>query len=217
MKYRVVFFLFLFLTNHTVADNVDDFLSSHVAKIKARYENIESMRSSFDQHTRHPLVDSMETYSGVVSFLQPDRFRIEYLKPSGQFIIAHADTFWFYTPENQQMMRCRGAESLDFIELVRRYIESPSNEIEELQDELVIKVLDPSTAAQYTSMSFAFTKNDFLLRRIVLGDASGLETIYEFKDFEIGLAYPPDLFDVILPGGADLVDCSGEILQEMKQ
>lgn len=186
-------------------------------EIKDGYEKIKSMRAAFDQHTKHPLIDSTETYSGVVHLLQPDRFKIEYSKPSGQFITAHADTFWFYSPENKQMMRCRGAESLDFLELVRRYIESPTTRIENGRNEIIFRVTDPDPGVQYTSMLFAFSKNDLLLRRIVLGDVTGLETSYEFKDIKIDVEIPPGFFDIIVPRGADLVDCNGEVLQGIEE
>ena len=216
----IICFFAIFSTAHAdgnagLPDKVDSI--DPVSAVRTKCREIKLLHGEFIQRTEHSFVGGADLFSGILSVKQPGRFRIDYTDPAGQFLVARHDTLWFYTPENKQMIRCMGAMDLDFLNLLERYLRKENASASKGDENWWIFTVVPGDESIYSRIDFHAREGEWLPRKIDLVDNSGITTFYEFISLESGVAVPDSLFRIRLPEGADLVDCSGDVLYEAER
>lgn len=84
--------------------------------LEAFWASVQQGRASFTQTVTAPArageTARVRTSRGEFAFVRPDRFRLRYLQPFEQEIVADGQTLWLYDPDLNQVTARRQAEAL---------------------------------------------------------------------------------------------------------
>jgi len=75
-----------------------------ISKAQSTYQNLSSLKGTFDQESYMAALDISEIASGHMWFERPGKMRWEYEYPHKQDFIINDSTFWFYQPEQKQVL-----------------------------------------------------------------------------------------------------------------
>ena len=100
---RGMFLAVLFFSYHSAAAKLP--LEDLVDGIQTEYNRYEDLKADFTQEAYNKAVGRSQKARGEVYVKKPDLMRWDYAEPDLQHFIIDGETFWWYTPENNQVIK----------------------------------------------------------------------------------------------------------------
>jgi outer membrane lipoprotein carrier protein len=191
-------------------------LSRVVGRIEAAHRQAKELQTEFVQTTTYEGFATPYVSKGRLSVQRPGKMRWDYREPSHHQIYVNDHEVIYFVPEHQQAIR----SSMD------REIQSPIPLMllagaATLSEQFTIDWADTpgvahgryrfrlagkGEAAALAPLTIEVDAGDFLIRRVILHDPSGAETIFDFTQTKINSGLDAALFVFTPPAGIDVVD-----------
>jgi outer membrane lipoprotein carrier protein len=195
---------------HAIADRLDK-----------HYNHIDTLQVNFNETYRGAGVNRSET--GTLLLKKPGKMRWDYRQPRLKLFLSDGRTAWFYVPGEQQVRKAP-VKALDDLRSPLRYLLGKTKLEKEFDGLSLAPDVKPSEAGNVVlrgvPKSMADRVNQVLLevtpdsrlRRIVIEEADGSITEFQFSDEKINLALADSQFKFSPPPGVETVEAT-EITQ----
>ena len=187
-----------------------------LARVQPRYDRTTHLRARFQQETRLPGFEQVQTGEGEVYILKPGMMRWQYAKPERQVIIANGETLWIYLPQDRQVIRDRVNQSLgtrtpalflagqarlaDVFSVLKTSTQVPSE-----GDVLRLELLPKAGAIPHGQVELGIDPSSYLVKRVRLVDLQGNTTTMWFTDIDTEAAVDASLFQFQVPPGVEVI------------
>lgn len=192
-----------------------------LARARARYGELESLRARFHQTVEVTLLDRRRQGEGTWYQKGRGRFKMDFTDPSGDVIVADGTHVWLYYPSTHpgQVIRSeieasatgRGMVDLQgrIFEEARRGYEARDGGTEAIAGvETRLVVLTPSgdatDASQYRRVRVWVGTEDLLVRKFEITEENETVRTVQLRDLEPDAAIPDSVFDFQVPPGVEV-------------
>ena len=186
----------------------------------AAFARVNSMRADFTQEVTDPMIGSSAPSRGEFLQQRPGRFAMRWTEPRGDLLVADGEYLWVFLPSStpNQVVRTRltgrAGESAD---VVAEFLERPRERFSAAYvradraggrnaDVLALTPLERNTA--YTRVLVWVDRQDALVRKVEIGEASGAMRRITFDRLRINVRIPASAFTFRPPAGVRVVDAS---------
>ena len=195
---------------HAIADRLDQ-----------HYNHIDTLQVSFSETYHSAGVNRSET--GTLMLKKPGKMRWDYMQPRAKLFLSDGKTAWFYVPGEQQVRKAP-VKSLDDLRSPLRYLLGKTKlekEFERLALAPDVKPLDsgnvvlrgvPKSMSDRVNQVLLEIAPDSRLRRIIIEEADGSTTEFQFTDEKTNPALTDAQFRFTPPPGVETVTAT-EITQ----
>ena len=164
----------------------------------------------FEQTYRSGLLGRALVERGVVSIKQPGRMRWEYQDPEEKLFISDGETFYFYVPEDEQVIVQEQDEqrSLAARLLFGRggLLEEFEATLEEPFEEGVLRVrLTPRRDDAELERAYVDVDPSGAVRSITIEDIQGNRTRFRFEELKENTGLKDELFRFEVPSGVEVI------------
>ncbi len=181
-----------------------------VEMIEDRHARTRDMVARFVQTYRSGLLGRELLEEGVVSIKRPGRMRWEYREPEEKLFISDGETFYFYVPEDRQVIVQEQDEQRS---LAARLLFGHGGLLDEFEasldepfEEGVLRVrLVPRTESAELERAFIDVEPSGRVRSILLEDLQGNRTRFRFEDVRENEGLKDELFDFEVPKGVEVI------------
>ena len=173
-------------------------------------KELDSFQADFKQTLSNEKGEVMETSTGKVYMQKPGKYRWEYEKPYGQFLITDSNTLWIYDKDLEQVTIRDVSHALDNTPAAIISGKQNINENFVVVNMGVIEGFDwleltpRDIDNQYRSVKIGFDKNN--LGMMVLSDNLGQITRIDFLNPVRNRTFDGSLFTFAMPEGVDVID-----------
>ena len=195
---------------HAIADRLDQ-----------HYNHIDTLQVSFSETYHGAGANRSET--GTLMLKKPGKMRWDYMQPRAKLFLSDGKTAWFYVPGEQQVRKAP-VKSLDDLRSPLRYLLGKTKlekEFERLALAPDVKPLDsgnvvlrgvPKSMSDRVNQVLLEIAPDSRLRRIIIEEADGSTTEFQFTDEKTNPALTDAQFRFTPPPGVETVTAT-EITQ----
>ena len=183
---------------------------SLVKRIEERQASTTDLVARFVQSYRSGLLGRELVERGVVSIKRPGRMRWEYQDPEEKLFISDGETFYFYVPEDKQVIVQEQDEQRS---LAARLLFGQGGLLEEFEalleepfEEGVLRVrLTPRREDAELERAFIDVEPSGLVRSILLEDVQGNRTQFRFEELRENTGLKDELFRFEVPSGVEVI------------
>jgi outer membrane lipoprotein carrier protein len=189
----------------------DDAIARHlVERLEQVNARAPGLVARFVQSYRSGLLGRAVVEKGRVSVKRPGRMRWEYESPERKLFISDGKTFYFYVPEDHQVII---QEQDDERSLAARLLGGEGGLLEEFtatldepDEEGVLRVrLVPRRADADLARAFVDVEPSGRLRSVLVEDVQGGRTSFRFEDLREKAGLPDALFRFEIPSGVEVI------------
>jgi outer membrane lipoprotein carrier protein len=193
-------------------------------RFEARYRSARTLRAEFlERYSENGKLVRAE--AGTAYFRKPGKTRWEYEKPEKNLFLVDGKTAWLYTPADHTATKVPARQSEDWrtpfvllagemkLSRVCAKVESTSVLVPEKAGDATLecKLKGADTARtgnpeEAPPQVFFELSSEGELVRLVVRSAGGIETEFQFKNWEINPPVPDSLFQFSPPPGVVIVD-----------
>jgi len=181
-----------------------------VKAIETRHAHTRDMVARFVQSYRSGLLGREIVERGVVSIKRPGRMRWEYKDPEEKLFISDGESFYFYVPEDRQVIIQPQDEQRS---LAARLLFGQGGLLDEFEatmdepwDEGVLRVrLTPREESADLERAFVDLEPNGRVRSILLEDLQGNRTQFRFEDLRENTGLPDRLFRFEIPSDVEVI------------
>jgi outer membrane lipoprotein carrier protein len=181
-----------------------------VEMIEDRHAGTRDMVARFVQSYRSGLLGRELREEGVVSIKRQGRMRWEYREPEKKLFISDGERFYFYVPEDRQVIVQEQDEQRS---LAARLLFGQGGLLDEFEasmdepfEEGVLRVrLVPRTESAELERAFIDVEPSGRVRSILLEDLQGNRTRFLFEDVKENEGLADDLFRFEVPKGVEVI------------
>jgi outer membrane lipoprotein carrier protein len=187
------------------------------AGVDRRYNSMQTLEAQFVETYRGAGINRVE--SGTLTLKKPGKMRWDYREPRPKLFLSDGKTAWFYVPGEQQVRRAP-VKKLDDLRSPIRYLlgktklEKEFNGLSLAPDvnpldagNIVLRGL-PKGMEERVSQVLLEVTPDSKLRRIVIEEADGSITEFQFKDQKENVALADARFRFTPPPGVETVEAT---------
>jgi outer membrane lipoprotein carrier protein len=181
---------------------------SLVRRIETRHARTQDLAARFVQSYRSGLLGRELVERGKVAIKRPGRMRWEYQEPEEKLFISDGETFYFYVPEDKQVIvQEQDAQR----SLAARLLFGQGGLLDEFEatldepfEEGVERVrLVPRAEDAELERAFVEVDPSGLVRSILLEDLQGNRTRFRFEDLKENTGLKDELFRFEIPRGVE--------------
>lgn len=183
---------------------------SLVRRIEERHARTADLVARFVQSYRSGLLGRELVERGRVSIKRPGRMRWEYQEPEKKLFISDGETFYFYVPEDEQVIVQEQDEQRS---LAARLLFGRGGLLEEFEasldepiEEGVERIrLVPRHEDAEIEQAYVDVEPSGLVRSILLEDIQGNRTRFRFEDVQENTGLSDRLFHFEIPSGVEVI------------
>jgi outer membrane lipoprotein carrier protein len=183
---------------------------SLVKRIEQRQARTTDLVARFVQSYRSGLLGRELVERGVVSIKRPGRMRWEYQEPEKKLFISDGETFYFYVPEDKQVIVQEQDEQRS---LATRLLFGQGGLLEEFEatleeplEERVLRVrLTPRREDAELERAYIDVEPSGLVRSILIEDVQGNRTRFRFEELKENTGLKDELFHFEVPSGVEVI------------
>ncbi len=198
-----VFFLFSSLCSKAIT------VEEIVEGVEEAYRTITSLEASFIQENRVAWPSRTIRSEGRVLFKRPGMVRWEYDIPEGQTIVSDGKNLWIYRPSLNQLMVYPLEEERLLEDLLTGRLKAGRDFYVSLKGEdgegYTLQLLPSRQKPDLKAIILKVRKEDSIVIEITLEDPFGNTTSVRFTGIRKNPSLPPDLFDLEIPEGTEVV------------
>jgi len=207
----VLFLTVLLAAGSALPEDSDPGLAERLVKrIEERRARTTDLVARFVQSYRSGLLGRELVERGVVSIKQPGRMRWEYQEPEEKLFIADGETFYFYVPEDKQVIVQDQDEQRS---LAARLLFGQGGLLDEFEatleepfEEGVLRVrLVPRREDAELEAASIDVEPSGLVRSILLEDIQGNRTRFRFEELKENTGLSDRLFRFEVPAGVEVI------------
>ncbi|OGT99470.1 MAG: hypothetical protein A2085_11145 [Gemmatimonadetes bacterium GWC2_71_10] len=187
------------------------------------YASVQTLRADFTQLVRDPMLDDTQTTRGEFLQQRPNKFAMRWTQPRGDLIVADGQNLWVYLPSSapNQVVRSALAASGSTegigADIVAEFLDRPQArftvtferaEAVEGRAADVLAMAPRDRNAPYRRVRIWVDRQDALVRRVEITDATGAVRRITFDRLRTNAAIPASAFSFQPPRGARVVDAS---------
>ena len=200
---------------------VSSFAQSDVHQIANRvdqhYNHIHTLQVNFTELYRGAGVNRSE--AGILFLKKPGKMRWDYRQPRPKLFLSDGKTAWFYVPGEQQVRKA-SVKALDDFRSPLRYLLgktklekefdglSVAPEAKPLEAGNVVLRGVPKSMADRVNQVLLEVTPDSRLRRIVIEEADGSTTEFQFSDEKTNAPMTDAHFKFTPPAGTEVVEAT---------
>lgn len=197
---QVLGFLILFVCGNLAAEGT----MSPAETLQTRLLELTSFSASFKQSTHEQDGFLLDEQSGKLYFSRPSLLRWEAEQPFAQTLVADGIDIYLYDPDLDQVtIRAWSSNPLEnpaAIFVSEEDVSAHFSIAEEGDSYLLTPFADQSTVAQLT---LEFRQG--IPTTLEILDTLGQITRIEFSDQEVGPVLAPEMFEFVIPDGAEVI------------
>ena len=188
-------------------------LDKLIEGIQQQYNRAEDLSADFTQEAYNRTVGRTQKAKGRVFLTKPNLMRWDYDEPDLQHFIIDGETFWWYTPQNNQVVKKPASTSFDsklplsFLGGVGNlrqdfYISYAQEKINKRGwSSLLLLPREPTINLKQLLMDV----ERFEIRRISMEDAFGNRTTIFLSNMRVNRHIPSERFRFVLPPGVQVI------------
>lgn len=178
-----------------------------VAKIEAKYADVDSMAMDFSQTVTSPLYGE-QTQKGTVAFARPGKMRWTF-QGENKHYVSDGSTMWVYLENDKQAFKYSGWNPSGSAESLLTSLDNLdalfSVQSTESTDTGHTVTLTPKSEASYASVQLAMGP-DLTIQRVVVADTMQTSTRLAFSNVELNAELPADTFAFEPPEGVEVIE-----------
>jgi outer membrane lipoprotein carrier protein len=184
--------------------------ASLLRRVEERHARTSDIVARFTQSYRSGMLGREVVERGLVSIKRPGRMRWEYKDPESKLFVSDGKTFYFYVPEDKQVIVSEQDEQRS---LAARLLSgrgglasefTPS--LEEPPEEGVLRLkLVPRREQQEVERAFVDVEPSGRIRSILLEDLQGNRTRFRFEGVRENTGVKDDAFRFEVPKGVEVI------------
>jgi outer membrane lipoprotein carrier protein len=187
-------------------------------RASAAYATVTTLSADFVQVVVNPLVGAPDTSRGRLHQVRPNHFAMRFSDPRGDRIVADGRHFWIYTPSTTPGQVIRGAipdAGPAGPNLIGQFVEAPRERYRARYlraDSLatgwtdVVALAPRADDGPWTEAVIWVSRQDGLLRRIEILEASGQRRILTLRNLKVNGGVPTAEITFSPPAGVRVVD-----------
>ncbi|MDH4257770.1 MAG: outer membrane lipoprotein carrier protein LolA [Candidatus Aminicenantes bacterium] len=206
---RYVFCVF-FLSLFSLATTVEDV----VGNVEMKLRSIRSLQANFIQSYYSSNVSTPLEEKGDFYFQKPDWMRWEYKDPEEKIFLYKEDVFWFYFPEDKEVIQSNLSK-----EKYESEILSLLSGKKNLKDDYTIEFsafpsespktwklkLTPREESDYTHILLEIDERTWLIRKAIFFDWAGNKQEFHFTQIKTNIRFPQSVFELRLPPDVEII------------
>ena len=197
-------------------------IDSIVHNIQGWYDNLLDLQADFQQKTFSQTLKTTSEARGKIYFKKPHLMKWEYEFPEIQIYIIDQENFWWYVPEDAQVVKKKAenilqdATPLSFLagmgDLQKSFIITLPNEIkaDERGHILYVNLIPRKESANIKEMQLKLAAKTFQVVGMVVVDPYGNTNDIDFIHIEINRDLQNEIFNFVPPQGVDIVNGDAE-------
>ncbi len=181
----------------------------------AKYEQLDGMCASFQQRLEVPLLETEVPSSGRLCSKQPAFFRMDFVEPDGDAIVADGEHLWVYFPSSQpgQVLRSPLGEGAQ-VDFTREFLSDPGVKYEATEEgtDLVSGrgttrfALDPKTGGLGYTLAKVWIDTELaLIRRVEIHQDNGSIRHVTLNNIDLAPGMTASEFQFTQPSGVQVV------------
>jgi outer membrane lipoprotein carrier protein len=183
----------------------------------AAYQNVKSVRATFDQSLANPITGRSSSAKGELLVKRPGRISVRFTDPAGDRIVSDGKYVWIYLPSGApgQVIRTRAdASEGTGMDVSTELLTAPRTkfDIGDAGTATVnsrathIVVLTPRTARNYSKARLWIDDKDGVVRQLELTENSGVVRTITFRTIQLNAKVSESSFKFAVPKGAKVYD-----------
>jgi outer membrane lipoprotein carrier protein len=194
----------------TAAGDDDAFARRLVERLEVRQSAARDVVARFVQSYRSGMLGREVVESGTVTIKRPGLMRWEYEDPEKKLFISDGRTFYFYVPEDRQVIVQEHDEQRS---LAGRLLTGEGGILEEfhvaldepLEDGVFRVRLAPRKPDAELERAFVDVEPSGCLRGVLIEDVQGNRTRFRFEDVKENTGAPDRIFRFEIPPGVEVI------------
>lgn len=181
-----------------------------VARLKAKYAAITTLKATFTQQMSSDYMDGTETFSGKL-YLQDKMYRVE---TSQQTVVTDGEATWIYNVTDNQVLINDYVEDETTFSLNQFFFNFDDKYTVQSVSSVTLNgaahaqiTLSPSYEDLFfTAATLWLRDRDDLVTQIEVIDVNETRMVFSLDDIEINPSLDPSLFEFKPPAGAEVID-----------
>jgi len=204
----IVWLLLLFSLFSLTADDV-------ALKTEKKLLSLDSVKADFEQVYYSGSVSTPLRERGKFTFRKPDSMKWEYKDPEEKIFLFKKGNFFFYDPEENQLMKGSFSEEDPEAEIFNllsgkkslrvHYIIEFSPFPSEKTDVFQLK-LTPKDEEEHSLILLEIDKKTWLIGKAILFDWAGNKNEYRFTKIKTNVRIPKNFFELKLPPDVEIIE-----------
>lgn len=185
------------------------------SRIEARLHAARSLRSEYEHLYYSMTASEPLREKGRLLFQKPDRMRWDSREPEAQTFLTKDGLILFYIPGEKQLIRSRASGDRSELEILSLLSGQKSLTDAYLVDESPFPTdaanavqirLTPKVEGEFTYILLETDAATWLIRKAVFFDWAGNKQEFRFSRIEVDPRLSPDLFDLKVPPGTEIIE-----------
>ncbi len=213
MKLKLFFLMSLvFFTTSVQAELT---LEAVVEQIQQKYNATDTLEVNFTQTAYNKALNQTQSAQGMLYIKKPGMMRWDYITPEEQSFIINDKTFWWYTPQNRQVVKKESQSAFDsnlplaFISGIGRLSQDFNIKFaaeQYQQDMYVLDMLPKKPQVNINRMLFKVDKKQFDIQEVIMYDFYENVTTIKFAKHSINKPIDTERFHFEVPPGVRIVE-----------
>ncbi len=181
----------------------------------AAYRGVRSLRASFLQVVRNPLLGGAVTSRGTLYQRRPDRFLMKFAQPAGDVLVSDGRWFWVYYPsvDPKQVIRTPASAAGQAVDLQAQFLGDPERRFNARLEgrqavagrQAYVLSLTPRGSEPFKALKLWIDPTDYLARRFEITEENGSVRHIDLSDLRVNVPAGDALFRFTPPAGAHIV------------
>lgn len=197
-------------------------VDSIVRNVQGWYDNLLDLQADFQQKTFSQTLKNTSEARGKIYFKKPHLIKWEYESPEIQIYIIDQKNFWWYVPEDAQVVKKKAesvlqdATPLSFLagmgDLQKSFIITLPKEVkaDEMGDVLYLNLTPRQESVNIKRMQVKLAAKTFQILGMVVVDPYGNTNDIDFINIQINRDLKNEIFHFVPPKGVDIISGDAE-------
>lgn len=182
---------------------------SIIDKINQKCTQTRTIEAHFEQVYTNMLTKEILAEKGILYFLAPHFVKIEYSQPQGKFFIANGLYYYFYDPDENQVIKSdTSTDKSLWLSIINGCNIQSHFKILKMNEQIscYFLTIEPlKEKEEITKLELEISKNTFILNKITMYEDIGNTNVYTFSNIKINPALDENTFKFIPPKDAEII------------
>ncbi len=212
---KLKFFFLISLIILTVPAQAELTLEAVVDQIQQKYNATNTLEANFTQTAYNNALNQTQTAQGILYIKKPGMMRWDYISPEKQSFILNDRIFWWYTPQNKQVIKKEAKSAFDsnlplaFISGIGRLSQDFNIKFaaeQHPQGSYVLSLIPKKPQVNLNKMLLKVNDEQFDIQAVIMYDFYENVTTIKFDKHKINTPIDTARFHFEVPPGVRVVE-----------